>query len=249
VDGVSNRFFVDLHSHVVPSGDDGARTISEGRSLCAGAARHGTRLLYATPHVWPQLPLTPSRETAVRHAFAAVAARSGLELRLGYELTPTAELLDEDPSRYRLQGTDAVLMEVPFMGPADLLVPLAEQTEAAGLRPVIAHPERAEAVRADPDLARELAERGWLLQVNATSVTGYHGPEIARLAWELLERGLVALVASDGHRPDRPPQLDTAYDAVRSRVGEARARSLFDGSALGLATTARVPSPAATPAA
>jgi protein-tyrosine phosphatase len=246
---MSEAFFVDLHSHVVPSGDDGARTISEGRSLCAGAAQHGTRLLYATPHVWPQLTLTPSREAAIRSAFAAVAAGTGIELRLGFELTPTADLLDEDPGRYRLQGTDAVLMEVPFIGSADLLLPLAEQTEAAGLRPVIAHPERAEAVRTEPGLAFELAERGWLLQVNATSVTGYHGAEIASLAWEFLEKGLVALVASDGHRPDRPPQLDVAYDAVRARLGEADSRSLFDGSALGLAATAPVPSRAETPAA
>jgi protein-tyrosine phosphatase len=252
---VAGGFFVDLHSHVVPSDDDGAQTISEGRSLCAGAARHGTRLLYATPHVWPQLTLTAAREAAIKRTFAAVAARAGLELRLGYELTPTAALLDEDPRRYRLQGTDAVLMEVPFVGPADLLVPLAEQTEAAGLRPVIAHPERAEAVRAEPGLARQLAERGWLLQVNATSLTGYHGPVTESLAWDLLDSGLVALVASDGHRAERPPHLDEAYEAARSRLGEERARTLFDGSALGLASldgdaaTAPVPSPAATPAA
>ena len=87
--------FVDCHSHVVPSGDDGVGTIDEGIALCREAARHGTRVLYATPHVWPHLILTVSREAAVREAFAAVRENAGLELRLGWELTPTSALLDE----------------------------------------------------------------------------------------------------------------------------------------------------------
>jgi protein-tyrosine phosphatase len=227
--------FVDVHSHVVPSGDDGAADVHEGRALCVGAARCGTRLLFATPHVWPQLPLTPEREAWVRRAFAEVAAGVGLELRLGFELTPLPELLDEDPWRYELQGTGAVLMEVPFTGRTDLLVALAEHAEAAGLVPVIAHPERAEAVLDEPRLTERLAERGWLLQVNATSLLGRHGAEAEAIAWGLLEDGAARLVASDGHRPARPPHLDEAFACVRARLGEAVALPLFDGSALGLA--------------
>jgi protein-tyrosine phosphatase len=233
---VPRAFFVDCHSHVVPSGDDGAATIAEGRALCIGAARHGTRLLYATPHVWPQLPLTRAREEEVRRSYVAVAARAPLELRLGFELTPSAALLEEDPGRYRLHGTDRVLMEVPFTGRADLLVALAEHTEHAGLQPVIAHPERSEAVLWEPSLPLELAERGWLLQLNATSLTGYHGPAVADIAWSLLEQGHAALVGSDGHRSARPPRLADAYELVRARVGDERAAPLFDGSALGLAS-------------
>jgi protein-tyrosine phosphatase len=242
---VPEAFFVDCHSHVVPSGDDGAATVAEGRALCLAAARRGTRVLYATPHVWPQLQLTRAREQEIRRAHAAVAARAGLELRLGFELTPTTELLRDDPHRYRLQGTEAVLMEVPFTGEVDLLVALAERTERAGLRPVVAHPERADAVLTEPAVAVELAERGWLLQLNATSLTGYHGPAIEALAWGLLDAGSVALVGSDGHRAARPPQLDAAYRVVSARLGEEQARPLFDGSALAEASV-RAPSRAAS---
>jgi protein-tyrosine phosphatase len=232
---MQDAFFVDYHSHVVPSGDDGAASVAEGRALCAAAARHGTRVLYATPHVWPQLPLTRRREEEIRRAYAAVAARAGLELRLGFELTPTPGLLVDDLRRYRLAGTEAVLMEVPFTGEVDLLVALAERAEQAGLHPLVAHPERADAVLSDAAVADELAERGWLLQVNATSLTGYHGPAIEALAWELFDSGRVAVVASDGHRAARPPQLDLAYAVVSERLGEERARPLFDGSALAVA--------------
>jgi protein-tyrosine phosphatase len=227
--------FVDCHSHVVPSGDDGAPTVQTGISLCREAARHGTRILFATPHVWPELQLPPEREADVRDAYERIRPEAGLELRLGFELTPDPRLLDEDPRRYALEGTDAVLMEVPFVGPAGLLWRLAEHAEAAGLRPVIAHPERTEAVLDRPVLADELAERGWLLQVNATSLLGRHGEDPADVGWDLLERGVAAIVGSDGHRPTRPPHLDEAYDLAVRRLGEERATPLFDGSALGLA--------------
>jgi tyrosine-protein phosphatase YwqE len=98
---------------------------------------------------------------------------------------------------------------------------------------VIAHPERSDAILARPDRAFDLAGSGFSLQVNATSLTGYHGPEIEALAWRLVEEGAVALVGSDGHRASRPPFLDTAYTLVRERLGDA-ADVLFDGSALGL---------------
>jgi protein-tyrosine phosphatase len=243
---VETRAFVDCHSHVVPSGDDGAQTLAEGLELCRGGAEHGTGVLFATPHVWPQLVLTAERERAIREALAKLAARAPLELRLGFELTPAPPLLDEDPRRYELEGTGAVLVEMPFVGSSKLLYAVAEHVEAAGLRPVIAHPERTETVLADPAAADRLSERGWLVQVNATSLLGRHGAGPAEAAWQLVEADRVSLVASDGHRTARPPQLDAAYELVRARVGEERALRLFDGSALGVVASSRpIPSRAA----
>ena len=237
--------FVDCHSHVVPSGDDGVDSIEEGLALCRSAAEHGTQVLFATPHVWPHFTLSEEREAEVRAAFERMRPRAGLDLRLGFELTPVRPLLEEDPHRYLLDGTDCVLMEVPFAGPADLVFALAEHVEDAGLRPVIAHPERTEAVLARPRLADELAERGWALQVNATSLLGRHGPEPEDLAWAQLERGVANVIASDGHRATRPAHLDAAYVLAERRLGAERALPLFDGTVLGVAT----PSPLASRAA
>jgi protein-tyrosine phosphatase len=223
--------FVDCHSHVVPSDDDGAQTLAEGLELCRLAAAGGTEVLFATPHVWPQLTLSADRERAVRRAFAWLRERAPLELRLGFELTPAPPLLTEDPSRYLLEGTRLVLVEVPFSGSAEGLIDLVEHIESEGLVPLVAHPERTEAVRQRPALAHELAER-WPLQVNSTSLLGRHGPEASALAWQLVEAGDVTIVASDGHRLTRPARLDEAYELARTRVGEQAARPLFDGSAL-----------------
>ena len=233
--------FVDIHSHVVPSGDDGVQSVSEGLSLARNAFERGTGLLYATPHVSPALPLTEERERGIRRAFAELRERVPLQLRLGFELTPMPSLLDDDPWRYVLEQTEHVLVEIPFLGAADVFLEVGEWIAGAGLTPVVAHPERTEAVLRDPSLADELAARGWPLQVNGSSLLGRHSPEMEREGWRLIDDALAAVVASDGHRATRPAVLDEAYELTRARVGEERALRLFDGTALSLAVVGNVP--------
>ena len=233
--------FVDIHSHVVPSGDDGVQSVSEGLSLGRDAFEHGTRVLYATPHVGPHVPpFDESRERRIRTAFRELRERLPLELRLGFELTPMPSLLGDDPWRFVLEGTELVLVEIPFVGSAELFIEVGEWVERAGLTPIVAHPERTEAVLTDPGLAEKLAERGWPLQVNATSLLGYHSPEMEREGWRLIDEGLASFVASDGHRATRPMLLDGAYELVMGRRGEKAALRLFDGSALSV-TAGTVP--------
>jgi protein-tyrosine phosphatase len=234
--------FVDVHSHVVPSGDDGAATVEEGVALCAMAREAGTSILFATPHVhapWDSFPWAPDRERLFERAFGDVragAAALGLDLRRGREVFPS-EVARVDPESLRLEGTDAVLVEFPgswldLPGQVELTALACRRLEATGLTPVLAHPERCREVAAEPRLLESFVERGALLCVNAPSLTGEHGPTAERVAWALLEDGLVAIAASDGHRAARPPSLDRAYKAVVTRVGERRATPLFDGSAL-----------------
>jgi protein-tyrosine phosphatase len=191
-------------------------------------------VLYGTPHVWPHLVLTEEREREIVAAHTEMAPRAaewGLELRLGYELTPTVELLEQDLTRYALAGTGLVLVELPFSGPLELVERVAEHALECGVRPLLAHPERADGVISDPLVTQDYRARGWLLQVNATSLLGRHGPEREETGWLLVERGLASVVASDGHRLARPPFLDAAYEVVRARLGEAAA-PLFDGGGL-----------------
>ena len=226
--------YVDIHSHVVPSGDDGARSVEAGLALCLDAGRHGTQTLYGTPHVWPSLPLTPERERAVRTAHAEMAAElapHGVDLRLGWELTPSEALLAEDPGRYRLGDVPAVSHggAVPRLS---ALASASQSTSRPLADPDRRPPERAESIRDRPGSADALRERDWLLLVNATSLLGYHGPEQAEEGWRLVEDGLADLVASDGHRSARPPFLDAAYELASGRVGAERADALFTGAAL-----------------
>lgn len=225
---------VDVHSHVVPSGDDGVASEEEGLELIRLAAARGTAVLYATPHVWPIDGLDPEREAAVRSAHRRMrpqARGAGVDLQLGFEVTPAPARHDEDPARYRLGELDAVLVEVPFRGPIDTPFRYAELVASSGLVPILAHPERSDAVLAEPAVMRGVRDRGWLVQLNSSSLLGRHGRLERALAWQLIHDGVADLVASDGHRASRPPFLDEARAALRDELGAA-GESLVDGSAL-----------------
>lgn len=234
--------FVDVHAHVVPSGDDGAQSAQQGLDLCRRAFDAGTRVLFATPHVhapWDSYPWTRERARVFDRAFPELretAASWGLDLRRGAEVYPS-EVPREGAERLALEGTRAVLVEFPGWwldaeDALDVVTQAGERLETAGLVPVLAHPERCRAVADDPSCVRGFAERGWLLCLNAPSLLGEHGRVAERIAWRLLDDGVVALAASDAHGPRRPPTLDRAYAAVAARCGPARARPLFDGSRL-----------------
>jgi tyrosine-protein phosphatase YwqE len=77
-----DRRFVDCHSHVVPSGDDGAATIQDGLALCQSAVKHGTAVLFATPHVWPYFTLSEEREAEIRQAYERMRPHTGPSARL-----------------------------------------------------------------------------------------------------------------------------------------------------------------------
>lgn len=242
VDEPAERFFVDVHTHVVPSRDDGAETVEEGIELCRLAAESGTRVVFATPHyhaAWDQYPWSEARADLFAESFPGVragAAELGVDLRRGTEVFPS-EVHDHDPAALVLEGTRAVLVEFPgsWVALPDQLALVADACAVvrdAGLVPVLAHPERCREIADDPPAAARFVERGALLCLNGPSLTGGHGGTAERVAWELLDLGLVALVASDGHRASRPPALDEAYAAAVERIGAERARPLFDGSAL-----------------
>ena len=234
--------FVDVHSHVVPSGDDGADSIEEGLALCRLAVEAGTSILFATPHAhapWDTFPRTTARDVLYAESFVemrAEVAAWGLDLRRGWEVYPS-EIAGADPAELVLDGTRGVLIEFPgawleIDDPIGVVAEAAVEVEAAGLVPVLAHPERCRAVVVDPYCVRPFAERDWLLCLNAASVVGRHGANAERTAWTLLEAGLVALVASDGHSVSRPPTLDHAHELVGQQLGAEATRPLFDGSAL-----------------
>ena len=230
------RSFVDCHSHVVPSGDDGARNVGEGVALCRDAVASGTRLLYATPHVWPDLRMHEARERRFREAAAELGERiEGLELRIGFELTPDRSLLDDDPWRYALEGTALCLVETPFSGGLGMFFAVAEHVEAAGLTPLVAHPERSLSLIGTPGHVDALLERGWPLQITAASLTGRSGAESEELAWRLLGGCDRSVVASDAHGNYRPARLDAAWQAVTERLGAEIAARAFGGAGLGLA--------------
>ena len=234
--------FVDLHTHVIPSGDDGAPSIEAGLELCREMAAGGTRVVYGTPHAHPPdswFPITEERVALARRNYAVMkpkCAEFGLDLRLGWELSATGALVG-DLSDYVLEGTRAILLELP--GPwfsfDDEVAVTREQAVAiwaAGFEVVLAHPERSPGVQRQPDLLLELVAEGALVCFNADSFVGRHGEACAQCGWRLLDLGIGDFVASDAHRPERPSRLREAVEAIAARHGDQRALALAQGAAL-----------------
>jgi protein-tyrosine phosphatase len=193
---------IDLHSHVLPSLDDGAADIDEALAICRAATADGTRVLAATPHVRADYPTTPEQ---MEEALAAVRAAVGDELRLvpGGELD-LAELdrPHDELVRFALAGNpEYLLVETPYVGwPLDIGERLFK-LRSLGITPVLAHPERNGDVQQRPELLEPLVERGALVQLTAGSVDGRLGARASACAATLLDRGFAHLLASDAHAP------------------------------------------------
>jgi protein-tyrosine phosphatase len=197
---------IDLHSHILPGIDDGARTLDESLDMLAEAARSGVVAMAATPHVRRDYPTTPIQmERTLRAVRRAVAAEKiPITVLPGGEIDLDAldKLERAERSRFGLGGNPKyLLLEVPYRG-WRLSLPLAvARLIAEGIRPVLAHPERNDEVQETPELLEPLVGAGALLQLTAGSVTGEHGSAARRTSFHLIESELAHLIGSDAHNP------------------------------------------------
>lgn len=204
---------VDFHNHVIPGVDDGASDDVETIAALAALCEQGVVDIVATPHIEGSLTLTPDRlETRMQQIDSGWArlvslARErfpNLRVRRGAEVMLDAPNLDLTEERLRLDGGRYALVEYPYMTVPPRSGQVLEWLAAAGVIPVIAHPERYHG--ASPDLARPRAWRtaGALLQINAGSLTGRYGPTARANALVLLEQGMADFMCSDFHARGRP---------------------------------------------
>lgn len=197
---------IDLHAHVLPGLDDGARTLDESAEILARAAQEGVTAVAATPHVRHDFPTRPEQmEEAVATVRAELDAR-GIPLTLlpGGELDyeELAVRRPEEVIRFALAGNARyLLVEFPYVGWPLRLPSEVERLLAAGIVPVLAHPERNSSVAERPPMLAPLVEAGALVQLTASSVTGALGRHVRRVAQELLDAQLVHLIATDVHAP------------------------------------------------
>lgn len=212
---------IDLHSHVLPGLDDGPPDMAGALALAHAAARAGTRVMAATPHIGHRYPVVPGRlgeQVGVLNE-ALAAARIPLDVVVGGELAASraADLPIPDLEAIALGGSSCLLLECPFVASGGVLPALAAHFHDLGFRVLLAHPERSPDCHQDPELLPELVEDGCFVQLTAASFAGDFGRTVRRYAHALLAAGLVHVVASDAHdaRERGPEMLDTVAHAVR----------------------------------
>ena len=214
---------IDLHSHILPGIDDGARTLEEARDLARRSAADGVRAIAATPHVRADYPTGATQMeqgvAALRADFAAelipVEVLTGGEV----DLQALADLPPDDLRRFTLAGGSYLLLEFPYRGWPLGLDTAVHTLCADGLTPLLAHPERNPEVQDRPDRIEALVEAGARVQVTAASVDGRLDQASRSTAFQLFELGLVHVLASDAHgRRIREAGLAGAVRAIGDRA-------------------------------
>ena len=211
----------ELHFHLLPGIDDGPETLDEAVELGRLAVADGTRRVTVTPHVRDLrrrgvLAELPARVRAVQAALDAAGVPLAVEAGAELAHDDVAALSDAelDAIAHGPAGHRWVLIEAPLFGGLDGFLDATAELRARGLGTLIGHPERcAELMERPRALVRERA-CGALAQVNASSLTGRHGADQRAWGLELVRSGLVDVIASDAHRPSRPPQLSAALETL-----------------------------------
>jgi protein-tyrosine phosphatase len=211
---------IDLHTHILPGLDDGARTLADAVELARAAVADGVTTVAATPHVRDDYPTSADAMHRGVETLRSALSVEGIPLEVlpGAEiaLDRLRELSSSELARFGLGGNpDYILVEFPYYG---WPLPLADQVTdllARGIVPVLAHPERNSDVQRDPDRLRPLVDLGALCQVTAASVEGRLGKAPRAAASAMLQRGLAHVLSSDAHAPHiRGMGLATAIEAI-----------------------------------
>lgn len=222
---------IDIHTHILPELDDGARSLDESIQMGLTSAADGIRIMVATPHAHDSLHLT-HEPGVIRQKIEELnkGLEGKLEVVIGCELRFTHAVVSQvcvDKSAPTINGGPYVLIEFPHA-----VVPAGSERAVFelmnnGIKPIVAHPERNHQLMAEPGRFHRLVDMGVLGQLDSGSITGQFGKKVLETARIMTENGLIHVIASDCHNTrNRLPGLSSALAATSELIGEEYARMM-----------------------
>ena len=223
----------DLHSHILPGLDDGAKTIEESMKMLRVAAEDGIKGMAATPH-GKDVREAGALGSVSEHAetLNRLAGEETLDIKIyvGMENHLTLDLpeLVASGAGFPINGGPYILVELPFDSLPDYTDEVLARLQDQGLTPLIAHPERQADIMRDPSIMGDLVGRGMLGQVTSTCILGRFGSGARDTAEVLLKNGWVHVISTDCHRPTGPraPMMAKSVVEAGKIVGKERARAM-----------------------
>jgi len=223
---------IDLHSHLLPGIDDGAKDDATAVEMARMAYDDGIRCMACTPHIYPGVFENDSDIIlSARLRLQAILQEQGIGLQLAYgadtHLVP--EMLDGLRSGRipTLNGTRYFLLEPPHHVAPPHFKDLVFNAMAAGYTPLITHPERLTWSDEHYEDFADLAREGAWIQLTAGALTGRFGRAARYLAEQMLDDGIVHVIATDAHNlTSRRPLLTEGREAAARWVGEAEAQCM-----------------------
>ena len=231
---------IDLHSHLLPGIDDGARDDEMSLAMARMFLADGITTVACTPHILPGLyhntgPDIRAAVTRLQHRLHQEGL--GLELVCGADAHICPDFVQGLRSGHILSLADSryVLVEPPHHTAPQRMENFFFDILVAGYVPILTHPERLTWINQHYDTVRRLAANGVWMQITAGSVTGAFGRNAQYWADRMLDEGLVHLLATDAHDVNRRiPNLSRGRDAAAKRVGDSEAEHLVKTRARGV---------------
>jgi protein-tyrosine phosphatase len=216
---------IDLHCHLLAGLDDGPRTEDEALAMCRIAYEDGIRFAAAGAHQNDQWHLvTPTRICQA----AARLAQMLQDVSIPLSVFPCAEVMAHPEIDVSWRNGELLsvadrrqylLLEMPrntFIDLGDTVARLRQ----AGVRTILAHPERTEELLHGAGRIEKLIEAGCLIQVSAKSVTNPSSRRDEKALKRWFRRGVVHFLGSDGHSEiRRPPRMKEAYRRITQWAG------------------------------
>lgn len=194
------RGMTDWHSHLLPGVDDGFKHPDKSLEALARYEESGIRKVWLTPHIMEDY----ANETAeLRDRFEKFREqyKGNIELRLAAENMLDTLFEERIGSKDVLPIGDAgehLLVETSYLNPPYAMDDMLAKIAAAGLTPLLAHPERYKYMsEADYD---RLKGMGIAFQMNYLSLVGGYGESARKKAEWLLKNDMIDVVGSDIHK-------------------------------------------------
>jgi protein-tyrosine phosphatase len=224
--------FVDIHCHLLPGVDDGAKSWQESLEMTRMAVQDGIQFVIATPHqlgAFGHRRGCEIRDATQRLQNYVAEQGSGLRILPGADVRVEPDMVPRIARGEVLTLADQrkhVLLELPH----EIYVPLdrcLRELADHGLVGVLSHPERNQGLLRQPRLIPKLLQLGCLMQITAGSLLGSFGPHSQALCESMLDQGYVHFVATDAHgTKSRRPLLRRAFLRVSQIAGAEMAREI-----------------------
>ena len=196
---------IDIHCHILPMLDDGASDWSEALATARLAVSSGVTAMVATPHFQGDtqgLEIMPKLLSRYEK-LVQLLARQQIPLKLfpGAEIlcTPETVSMAKQHMLPTLGNSNYLLTEFFFDESEEFITSTLLELANCGYRPIVAHPERYEAVQHSPELIEQLFFQDTVIQLDKGSLMGNFGSEVQESALWILQNGLAHIIASDAH--------------------------------------------------
>ncbi|MEK3888442.1 tyrosine-protein phosphatase [Bacillus sp. FSL K6-3431] len=233
---------IDIHCHILPGIDDGARDLGDSLAMAKQAVKEGIHTIIATPHHKNGSYNNYKAEIIQRTEELNDALQSeniNLSILPGQETRIYGDILEDYEAGEILtlgNASNYLFIELPSNHVPRYTNRLCFDLQMKGLTPVIVHPERNVELIEHPDKLYKLVQDGVATQITAGSFTGYFGKKIQKFTFDLIESNLTHFLASDAHNiTKRSFKMEVAHELLEKKYGTDSLYYFMDNAELVIA--------------